>query len=136
MAGAATSEGPVLPVIAEPELEIRTVPEIGTAEGDWLCAWCLSCVANERDRFSYEGQDEFAFSNPQGIHFEIITFSKTLGCRQAGLPTFEHTWFPGHAWSHCLCDGCGQHLGWYFAGQHSFAGLIKNRIVRALTIRN
>jgi len=136
MAGAATSDGQVLPIIAEPKREIRPMPVLGTPEGDWLCAWCLGRVANERDRFKYDGKDEFTFSNPQGIRFEIITFSQTLGCRQQGVPTLEHTWFPSHAWSHCLCDGCGQHLGWYFAGQHNFAGLIKARIVRALGIRN
>ena len=82
MAGATTSDGEVLTVIAEPELEVRPAPELGTPEGDWLCAWCLSLVANERDRFSYEGKDEFTFSNPQGIRFEIITFSQTLGCKE------------------------------------------------------
>jgi len=108
----------------------------GDAAGDWLCAWCLNRVANERARFKYEGRDEFAFLNPQGIRFEIITFAETLGCRQSGVPTLEHTWFPGHAWSFCQCARCGQHLGWYYAGQHDFAGLIKPRIVRGFWVRN
>ena len=116
--------------------ENRPVPEIGTAETDWLCAWCLTRVADDRDRFSYEGRQEFSFSNPSGIHFQIITFLQTLGCRQMGTPTLEHTWFPGHAWSHCLCSNCGQHLGWFYSGPHDFAGLIKGQIVRALTLRN
>lgn len=122
--------------IAEPEIENRTAPAARNAEGDWLCAWCLNRVANEKARFSYDGKDEFTFSNPQGIRFEIITFSETLGCRESGAPTLDHTWFPGHAWSFCLCARCGQHLGWYYAGQHSFAGLIKSRIVRGITVRN
>ena len=105
-------------------------------EGDWLCAQCLTKVANERDRFSYGGRDEFTFSNPAGISFDIITFSQTLACREKGLPTLEHTWFPAHAWSFCECAECGQHLGWFYLGEHTFAGLIKNRIVRALVVRN
>jgi hypothetical protein len=31
--------------------------------GDWLCAWCLHRIANDRDRFSYEGRDEFVFKS-------------------------------------------------------------------------
>jgi len=116
-----------------------TIPRPATAiggEGDWLCVWCLNRVANERDLFNYEGKDQFVFSNPEGIRFEIITFSRTLGCLPSGTPTLEHTWFPGHAWLFCMCDRCGCHLGWYYAGPHDFAGLIADRIVRAGCIRN
>ncbi len=111
-------------------------PAEGDAAGDWLCAWCLNKVANESDRFAYEGRNEFTFANPAGVRFEIITFSKTVGCRQSGTPTLEHTWFANHAWSFCQCDRCGQHLGWYYTGPHDFAGLIKNRLVRGLHVRN
>jgi hypothetical protein len=125
-----------MPAIAEPEIEVRTAPAVGDAAGDWLCAWCLNRVANEGDRFRYEGKNEFSFLNPEGICFAIITFSPTLGCLQSGVPMLEHTWFPGHAWSYCRCERCGEHLGWYYTGQHKFAGLIKNRIIRALHLRN
>jgi hypothetical protein len=114
----------------------RTSAASSAAQGDWLCAWCLNRVANEKDRFKYEGQDEFTFSNPAGIRFDIITFREATGCRQVGVPTFEHTWFLEHAWSFCQCDRCGHHLGWYYAGLHDFVGLIKNRIVRGLFVRN
>jgi hypothetical protein len=122
--------------IAEPALGTRPEARMADAATDWLCVWCHNRVANETDRFKYDGKDEFTFSNPEGIRFDIITFSQTLGCSQTGKPTLDHTWFPGHAWSFCVCDRCGQHLGWYYAGSDSFAGLIKSRIVRALTIRN
>ena len=131
-----TDPGLVMPTVVEPEVEPHTAPGLGNTENDWLCAWCQNRVANEKDRFPYNGKDEFTFSNPEGIRFAIITFSRTLGCQEAGTPTLEHTWFPGYAWSYCQCDRCGQHLGWYYAGQHEFAGLIKARIVRALHIRN
>jgi hypothetical protein len=114
----------------------RTATVTGDASGDWLCAWCLNRVANEEHRFAYEGKDEFTFCNPEGIRFEIITFTETAGCREVGVPTLEHTWFPGHAWSFCQCDRCGHHLGWYYAGPQQFVGLIKSRILRALGIRN
>ena len=126
----------MVPAIAEPEIENVAAPAVGDAEGDWLCVWCLNRVSNERDRFAFNGKDAFTFSNPEGIRFQIITFSQTLGCRQSGVPTLNNTWFPGHAWSYCQCDRCGQLLGWYYTGEHDFAGLIKERIVRALCVRN
>ena len=130
------SNGEVLSTGTVLATQSRTAAAVSSAAGDWLCAWCLNRIANEGDRFKYEGQDEFNFQNPEGIQFAIITFSRTLGCQQTGLPTMEHTWFPGHAWSFCHCDQCGQHLGWHYAGEHEFAGLIKNRLVRGLTVRN
>ncbi|MBI5387987.1 MAG: hypothetical protein HZA90_25265 [Verrucomicrobia bacterium] len=122
--------------IAEPELRTRSRPSQSDPAHDWLCAWCLHRVAHEADRFSFEGESEFSFKNPQGLRFHIVTFSRTLGCRQNGVPTLEHTWFPGHAWSYCVCDRCRTHLGWYYAGASEFAGLIRDRIVRAATVRN
>ena len=110
---ASTETELVLPAIAEPEVQNRSLPARCDAAGDWLCAWCHNRVASEKDRFRYEGKEEFAFSNPEGIGFVIITFLQTLGCLQSGAPTLEHTWFPSHAWSYCQCDRCGLHLGWY-----------------------
>jgi hypothetical protein len=135
-ASAGSAAGLVMPVVVEPEVKPCTAPSVGDPENDWLCAWCQNRVANEKERFPYNGQDEFTFSNPERIRFTIITFSQTLGCRQAGKPTLEHTWFPGYAWSYCQCDRCGQHLGWFYTGHIEFVGLIKVRIVRALCIRN
>jgi hypothetical protein len=127
---------PGLAVVLEPKLDSRTVPGLDDPKGDWLCAWCHHRVANERDRFCFEGRDEFTFSNPDGIRFHIITFAQAPGCSQRGCPTLEYTWFAGHAWSYCHCGECGQHLGWYYKDQHEFVGLIKDRIVRALCLRN
>ena len=135
-ASAGTDVELVMPTFAEPEMASETTSGVGDTESDWLCAWCHNRVANEKDRFPYNGKDEFTFRNPEGIRFAIITFSRTLGCRQAGVPTLEHTWFPGHAWSYCQCDACGQHLGWYYSGQYEFVGLIIARIVRAVCTRN
>lgn len=128
--------GEVVTGFTQPLLADRPAFALGDVKGDWLCGWCLNRVANEKDRFKYGGSDEFIFANPEGIRFEIITFCQTLGCREAGQPTLDHTWFAGHAWSYCHCGRCGQHLGWLYVGQFEFAGLIKNRLVRALTMMN
>jgi hypothetical protein len=128
--------GAALPTIVKPESAPDTASSTGDTANDWLCAWCQNRVASEKDRFPCNGKEEFTFRNPEGIRFEIITFSQTLGCHQAGVPTLDHTWFPGYAWSYCQCDRCGQHLGWYYAGTIEFAGLIIARIVRAVCVRN
>jgi hypothetical protein len=112
------------------------VVSLGDVANDWLCLWCHNVVANEKDRFHYHGQSEFFFSNPQGIGFAILTFARTLGCVQQGLPTAQDTWFPGYAWCYSQCDECGMHLGWHYSGKQDFAGLIKARIVRAVHVRN
>jgi hypothetical protein len=132
---ASESLEPGLGTVELPGLKGRPSVELDP-EGDWLCAACLGAVANDRDRFCFGGKDEFIFANPAGFRFQIITFLQTRACRESGVPTLAHTWFPGHAWSFCQCGGCGQHLGWYYAGPHSFVGLIKERIVRALWVRN
>src|SRR5512136_2264334 len=75
--------GLVAPTIVEPEAQPDTAAALGDTASDWLCAWCQNRVASEKDRFSYNGTDEFTFSNPERIRFEIITFSQTLGCREA-----------------------------------------------------
>lgn len=122
--------------IAAPEVETRRLPSRSDRANDWLCAWCLNRVASEKDRYHHHGTSEFTFRNPRGIRFEILTFSRTIGCIEAGVPTLEHTWFPGHAWSFCLCASCGQHLGWHYTGPTEFDGLIRERIVRAMLVLN
>jgi len=133
---AMASAGPGVVEITDPEVETHALSSQGDPASDWLCAWCLNRVASEKDRAHPGGQSEFSFANPQGAWFHILTFSRTLGCRQAGVPTLEYTWFPGHAWSYCVCAACGVHLGWYYSGPGDFVGLIRDRIVRALLIRN
>jgi hypothetical protein len=127
--GAAETAG--MAEVAQPEIHPGEHPGEGDPANDWLCAWCLNRVASEQDRFTYEGESEFSFKNPEGVRFRIITFQRAPGCRQTGKPTVEHTWFPGHAWSYCVCNRCGMHLGWYYDGLTHFAGLIRDRIVRA-----
>lgn len=130
-AAAAAEPGLVVPALIEPELASRPETTIGGTETDWLCAFCHQRVASERDRFPFNGNDEFTFTNPQGLRFEIITFERTLACHESGAPTKADTWFPGYAWSFCHCDACGQQLGWYYTGLLRFAGLDKARIIRA-----
>ena len=115
----------------KPEIQTSPRPGQGDPTNDWLCFWCFDRVASEKDRIPQNGQSELSFKNPEGVRFNLLTFSRTIGCREAGVPTCEHTWFPGHAWSYCVCEHCGMHLGWYYTGPSEFVGLNRDPIVRA-----
>jgi hypothetical protein len=40
------------------------------------------------------------------------------------------TWFPGFAWQVAVCGGCGEHIGWGFAGaEQRFVALLLERII-------
>ncbi len=123
--------GPGVVELAEPETEAALDSGVSDPANDWLCVWCLNCVANDKDRFHYKGQSEFRFRNPEGIKFHIITFSRAKGCREVGVPTEQYTWFPGHAWCYTVCKRCRMQLGWHYTGPNEFVGLIRDRIVRA-----
>jgi len=133
-----TTNGAAAGVVERPQPAVQAQPRPaeGDPANDWLCAGCRHRVASEKDRFHYEGQSEFSFENPEGIRFHILTFSRTLGGREVGIPTLIHTWFPGHAWSYCLCARCHMHLGWYYSGPADFVGLIRDRILRAALLWN
>jgi hypothetical protein len=130
-ASAEKGAGQVLPTIGTPQTGSRAEATLGNTETNWLCVFCHKPIASEKDRFPYNGKDEFTFVNPAGITFEIITFSEARGCHESGKPTLAATWFPGYGWSFCHCDGCGQQLGWYYTGPLRFVGLDKARIIRA-----
>jgi len=132
----ATAAGPKKYGVIEPCTRTRSRAALADAENGWLCALCHHRLASDRDRLQFGSQSEFAFANPAGVPFLIITFSEASGSRDQGDPTLEHTWFPGHAWSFCVCGECGQHVGWCYHGAGSFVGLIQNRIVRALNVFN
>jgi len=138
MAGGATAEEEVMGLVevAEPDMASKTGAEEGDSTNDWLCVWCLGRVASENDRCMHGGRSEFRFRNPEGVWFHLVTFWRTSGGRDVGVPTVEHTWFPGHAWSYCLCAQCRMHLGWFYSGPAHFVGLIRDRIVRAATVAN
>ncbi len=121
---------------------IKTAPETSgkvqteLKPDDWLCVACSKKITNDKERFPYEGETEFHFTNPDGYVFDIITFLTADGCREEGSPILEFTWFKDHAWSYTVCNRCGLHLGWKYTGKFSFYGLIKNRIVRGIALFN
>jgi hypothetical protein len=86
-------------------------------------------VTSEDERIAVDGGHGHHVVNPHGFAFDIGCFREAAGCVTAGAPTFEFTWFPGYAWRHALCGGCGTHLGWCFAAAASgFFGLVLERL--------
>jgi hypothetical protein len=104
--------------------------ELTEPEGGLLCFACGLGITNDRERITAGGAHEHTFTNPGGYVYRIGCFRRAPGCAQAGEPTLEHTWFPGHSWRLALCAGCRAHLGWAFqTGESEFFGLILDRLI-------
>jgi hypothetical protein len=120
--------------VTESEPEVKVQSEL--QPDDWLCLRCSKKITEDKERFLYENQSEFQFTNPGGYIFDIITFRTADGCRENGEPTLTFTWFKDHSWSFALCSRCGLHLGWKYSGRFSFYGLIKSRLIKGLALFN
>jgi hypothetical protein len=116
----------------EPEVKVETELQ----PDDWLCLKCSKKITTDKDRFLYNDQSEFQFTNPDGYIFDIITFNSADGCIEQGKPTMEFTWFKGHSWLFALCSRCGLHLGWKYKGEFSFYGLIRARLIKGAALFN
>ena len=116
----------------EPEVKVKTELQ----SEDWLCLKCSKKITTDKERFLYNNESEFQFTNPNGFVFDIITFDSADGCHEEGIPTMEFTWFSGHSWSFALCSRCGLHLGWKYTGKFSFYGLIRARLIKGAALFN
>lgn len=94
-----------------------------------LCAACAHPVTDEGAAMEAGGSHHHFVTNPSGVEFGLGCFRRAPGCRLAGAPTREFTWFAGCRWRYALCGGCGEHLGWYYDGAAEFYGLILGRLV-------
>ena len=101
------------------------------AERSLLCRLCSQPVTARSNAVEVDGSKEHTFFNPAGLMFEIGCFSHAPGCIMQGDASEEFTWFPGHAWRHAHCGGCGAHLGWRFESGAGgvFFGLVSKRLV-------
>lgn len=120
--------------IHQEETIVKTETEL--QPDDWLCLKCNKKITRDKERFMYDGQTEFRFTNPEGFVFDIITFRSADGCREEGIPTEQFTWFKNHSWRFAICTRCGLHLGWKYSGQFSFYGLIKTRLIKGAALFN
>ena len=80
----------------------------------FLCKKCNYPIALQEDILKVSGTITHSFTNPSGINFNIICFSKALGVLTHGELTREFSWFPDYAWCYSHCINCLLHLGWLF----------------------
>ena len=111
-----------------------TAPQTETRRDDTVrCKACNHEVTRQRHAIQKEGRHEHTFRNPGGYSFHLLCFAEASGSRDEGCPTLAATWFPGFAWSFAICDGCQEHLGWWYSrSEEKFAGLIATRLLRPL----
>lgn len=95
------------------------------------CAHCGHDVTTLSEQIEISGAHRHSFANPHGFVFEVGCFNSAAGCRSAGSPSGEFTWFAGYNWRLALCGRCLSHLGWYFmsAGSAGFIALVLDRLV-------
>ena len=95
------------------------------------CSHCGHEVTVLSEQTSVSGGHRHSFANPHGLLFEVGCFKSAPGCRAAGPPSEEFTWFSGYAWRIAVCGNCLSHLGWFFvqAGETGFIALILDRVV-------
>jgi len=93
------------------------------------CSACRSFITDPRSSLAIHGSQRHTRTNPAQLTFTIGCFKEASGCRETGVPTEEHSWFPGYRWRIALCANCGKHLGWSFLGAvDRFYGLIVNAL--------
>ena len=93
------------------------------------CAACSREIARLAARIAAEPDELHTFVNPRGEVFELARFSRADGAAAFGRPSFEFTWYPGHAWRYAGCRGCGAQLGWWFEGPARFWGLVRGALL-------
>jgi len=94
-----------------------------------VCARCAHRITSDAHRTTAAGAHTHDKVNPFGLTFRFGCFSRAEGCAVEGTPTLENSWFAGYTWQYALCAACAAHLGWFFAGEGSFFGLILDRLI-------
>jgi hypothetical protein len=111
-----------------PDLE-AILARTGARSGPVRCRFCATTVTRADAACERLGRHAHRLTNPAGLTFDLRCYRNAPGCRDAGTPVAEHSWFPPARWSLAHCAGCGAHLGWFFheAGGR-FAGLVADRL--------
>lgn len=94
---------------------------------------CKSChfhLTQKQFAISPKGRHQHLQCNPSGITFIFNCFSRASGCYISGKPSSEFSWFKGFDWQFASCQGCGEHLGWYFSHsqEENFFAIIDNKM--------
>lgn len=93
------------------------------------CRSCEHIITDDSQRISIADSHAHNRTNPNGIDYDFLCFNNAPGCSAFGQATYEYSWFAGHQWQVVVCNGCGEHLGWFFSGESFFYGLITGRLI-------
>ncbi|NNJ92476.1 MAG: hypothetical protein HKP55_12445 [Gammaproteobacteria bacterium] len=117
----------------EIEKQHKTANEESHGKFVILCKQCQFHLSSSDYAIAVEGHHEHVQCNPQGCTFFFRCFSRVPGAILSGDPTQEYSWFTGYSWQFSHCQGCGEHLGWFFQNQQNdtFFGLISEKIIVA-----
>ncbi|MFT5701548.1 MAG: hypothetical protein ACI8ZB_004443 [Desulforhopalus sp.] len=111
-----------------PFAESRCV-NLEDTQKDIFCKACGKAITTKDQVIEVNSSFRHTFFNPAGIVFELGCYKRAPGCRFAGPPSPDFSWFKGYLWSFALCSGCQTHLGWCFdSGASSFWGLILDKL--------
>jgi len=93
-----------------------------------VCHNCRYLITTDNRRIEVAGGHSHTCTNPHGIVYQVECFSAAPGCREIGAAYQEYSWFTGYRWQVAICGQCQEHMGWQFRGEHSFYGLIRDRL--------
>ena len=127
-------EGEPMLAFVQPQKQCSLTEKVDRARQQYLCALCKTYLTQTQFLCVVQSNTPYhTFTNPNGILFDILTVSFCQRIFSNSVPTLEHTWFSGYAWSVLCCQICQQHLGWQYdatiqASLNLFYGLILDRI--------
>ncbi len=99
----------------------------------YVCANCHTPVSDASCLLVIQGDSpNHYFANPDGLLFEILTFSWCQNLRDGSHSVWKDTWFAGYAWTVQYCSGCQIHMGWRYDGSTEptrFYGIVRERLI-------
>ena len=117
-------------------LQKQTEKTAYAPENTLNCINCGNVITHPGERIEINGQHAHIFSNPHGIRFNIGCFASAPGVVEQDPGTAFWSWFDGYRWQTSLCRQCSVHLGWRFANNDSFYGLILTRLIETKANRH
>ncbi len=100
----------------------ESIPDEGHSE--LICTGCGNMITSTGHAIPVEGSHVHRRVNPGGYEHHFRCFSQAPGIITAGQLVYYFSWFSGFGWQMAHCSGCAVHMGWYFAGESTFFGLL------------
>ena len=99
----------------------------------YVCANCHTPVSDASCLLVIQGDSpNHYFANPDGLLFEILTFSWCQNLLDGSPSVWQNTWFAGYSWTVQYCSGCQIHMGWRYDGSAEptrFYGIVRERLI-------